>query len=271
MRPFTDEEFDIMIAQIMDEEHPSFDMLYSIADRTLRPTVKNWCACDPALSGKNLEDDIMQDIFCRLIKTCSTHFLIRDDCGGSVNRNPDGFKSWMFKVAENIKRDVANSYRKHDFNTRQFDDGEEKRLPDSSLDDDGKDFRREKLARAFEIVLASDAKIYKVLTWLAQSIFIIQYDITKIQSNVAIIKAFGDKTLFEMRDMVLRFAGAVHWLSVTPAQIEKLNRALNANVGENMLLGDVVYKEFFMKKGGKASISDWVNRMNSMIVSLMNK
>lgn len=271
MRPFTDEEFDIMIAQIIDEEHPSFDMLYSIADKTLRPTVRYWCAISPALSGKDLEDDIMQDVFCRLIKTCSTHFLIRDDGAGSVNRDPDGFKSWMFKVAENIKKDVANNYRKHGFNTRYFEDGEEKQLPDISFDDDGGDFRRDKLAKAFEIVLESDAKVYKVLTWLAQSIFIIQYDITKIESNDVIIRAFADKTLFEMRDIVLRFAGAVNWLSVTPTQIRKLDCALNADVGENKLLGDVKYKEFFMKKGGKASISDWVNRMNSMIVSLMNK
>ena len=30
------------------------------------------------------------------------------------------------------------------------------------------------------------------------------------------------------------------------------------------------YSEFFMKKGGKATISDWVNRMNNMIKRVMS-
>lgn len=211
----------------------------------------------------------MQDIFCRLIKTCVTFFLKKDACGEFVNRDPDDFKSWMFKVAENIKRDTANSYRRHSFNVRGFEDGEIDQLPDDSWDEEEILYRRERLSKAFELVLNSDARVYKVLTWLAQSLFIIQYDITKIESNGEIIKVFSEKTLFEMQDIVFQFAHYVPWLTISQAQIDKIDRALNTAFRDNKLVGEIKYKDFFMKKGGKASISDWVNRMNCMIERLM--
>lgn len=40
MRPFTDEEFEIMISEMTDKDHPSFDMLCSIAKKTLRSKVR---------------------------------------------------------------------------------------------------------------------------------------------------------------------------------------------------------------------------------------
>ena len=40
MRPFTDEEFEIMIPKMTDETHPSFDMLCTIAEKTLSSKIK---------------------------------------------------------------------------------------------------------------------------------------------------------------------------------------------------------------------------------------
>ncbi len=259
-----------MISEMTDESHPSFDMLCSIADKTLRSKVKYWCATDPVLSDRDVAEDIMQNIFCRLIKTTITHFLKRKDCDGQNTRDPDGFKSWMFKVAENIKNDTAKSLRNRDFKTRGFEDGEEEQIPEAQSDDEYEIYRREKLAEAFQIVLDSDARVYKVLTLLAQSLFILEYDITRIQSNYAIISAFSEKSLFEMRDIVLKFACKIQWIVITPKQIDKINRALNAELN-NIRIGEIKYKDFFMKKGGKASISDWINRMDKLIESRMKK
>lgn len=270
MRPFTDEEFEIMISEMTDSAHPSSDMLCSIAEKTLRSKVRYWCSTDFVLRGRGMEDDIMQDIFIRLIKTTVTHFLVRKDRNGEVNRNPDEFKSWIFKVAERIKIDTANALRNRDYKARGFEDGEEEQIPDEPYDDDEQSYQHETLAEAFKIVLESDARIYKILTWFAQSLFIIEFDVTKIQSNDAIITAFSEKTLFEMKDILLGFADKIDWIVIAPEQIEKINRALNAEF-KNKLIGEIKYKDFFMKKGGKASISDWVNRMNRLIESRMKK
>ena len=136
MRPFTDEEFEIMISEMTDKAHPSSDMLCSIAEKTLRSKVRYWCSTDSVLRGRRMEDDIMQDIFIRLIKTTVTHFLLRKDRNGEVNRNPDEFKSWIFKVAERIKIDTANALRNRDYKMRGFEDGEEEQIPDEPYDED---------------------------------------------------------------------------------------------------------------------------------------
>lgn len=48
------------------------------------------------------------------------------------------------------------------------------------------------------------------------------------------------------------------------AKIEKINKDLEVKF-KNRPIGEAKYKECFMKKRGKVSISDWVNRMNNLI------
>ncbi len=270
MRPFTDEEFEIMVSEVTDRDHPAFDMLCQIAEKTLRAKVRAWCAADPVLAGRALEDDIMQEIHLRLIKTTLTGFLMREDRGGEINRNPDEFKSWIFKVAERIKIDNANLLRGRDGKTRGFEEGEEERFPDNTDEhEEEEERRREALADAFRIILDSDANICKVLTWLAMSLFMLDQDITKIQSTEA-VAAFGEKNLYEIRDIVLDCAKRIDWIVITPEQLERIESALGEE-REGRPVGEFKYKELFMKKGGKATISDWVNRMNGFIASRMKK
>lgn len=118
-----------MVEQLLDENGEKFDMLCSIADRTLRSTVAHWCANDPALCGRQMENDVMQEIYIRLIKTCKSTFLLRNGVNGEINNDLDGFKSWLFKVALNIKRDYSNATRNRSFKERGFADGEEEVSP----------------------------------------------------------------------------------------------------------------------------------------------
>lgn len=264
-RAFSDQEFEIMIFEMSDDTHPAFDALCAIAEKILRPKVRYWCRSDPVLYGRGMEDDIMQEILIRLIKTIVTHFLKRN---GVVNRNPEEFQKWITTVAKNVQIDMAKALRNRDARVRGFVEGEQIAAP--SAPDGEEDSRRETLAEAFRIVLDSDAAVYKILTWLAQSIFIIEYNVTKIRSNELIIAAFGERSLFEMRDMVLDAADNVEWISITDAQKARMDQALNMKWA-GKAIGEIPYQEFFMKKGGKASISDWVNRMNKMIERQMTQ
>ena len=102
-----------------------------------------------------------------------------------------------------------------------------------------------------------------------QFVFIIELDVTKIQSNDMIVKAFEYKTLFEMYDMLLKLSSQIVWIEISPTQNERIIKELNKVWKDDITYGNVKYKEFFMKvkgeKSGKKSISDWVNRMNGMI------
>lgn len=265
MPMITEQEFHTMVEELLHREEASFASLCAIAERELKSSIRRWCATDDTLRGRNCEEDIMQEIHLRLIKTTVSHFLLRDE-DGTVNMDPGGFRAWMFQVAKNITRDHAQRLRRVRANTTGLTE-----IEDQESDPEGSKLERmEDLTRAFEIVLDADVQVYKVLTWLAQGLFIVELGITKIESNGMIVETFGEKTLFEMRDMLLAAAKALPWLQIRPAQLQRINEALQEPYDDVRCYGQVAYQEFFMKKGGKATISDWVNRMNGMIKRVMD-
>ncbi len=259
MRRFTDEEFAAMVTELTVSDPPSFHTLISIATKTLTPAIRKWCREDGRLSDRQYEDDILQETLIRLLKTCVTHFLYRTD---ELNNDPDGFRNWMYEVALNIKRDFANKVSSRDNCECSIDDVEEKSLSDRN--DDG-DAVTERLEKAFAVILDSDVKIYKILTWLAQCVCIVSYGITKKESNDTLIDAFAEKTLYNMRDDVYKFSENVPWMTFTDDHKRKIDAALSEEYAPGKTYGETKYKEFFMKKEGKATISDWVNRMNGII------
>lgn len=264
---FTTDEFEIMVQELLYRDPVSFDALCQIADKTLRPSVINWCKTEDCLRGRGYEDDIMQEIHLRLIKTTVDYFLLREGVEGPYNNNPEGFEDWMFRVADNLKRDFANKVRNRDFKTEDIDDLSIISTPDDS-DYDTED-RIDRLKEAFSIVISANVNIYKVLTWLAQSIFILDANVTKIKSNELIINAFENKTLFEMYDMLLTASKRIPWIVISKMQNDRILEALRKKRSGDVSYGETKYKEFFMKHNGevsgKKSISDWMNRMNDTI------
>lgn len=263
---FTITEFETMVNELLYCEPISFDMLCEIAEKTLKPTVAYWCNSEKCLQGRNFEDDIMQEINLRLMKTTVGYFLLRDNIEGPFNNNPEGFEDWMFKIASNIKRDFANKVRNYDFNTVDIEGNRELGVPFDEYDVDEK---VDRLKESFKIVLSSNVGIYKVLTWLAQSVFIIGYNVTKIKSNDMIINAFENKTLYEMYDMILYASKSIPWIVINEQQNQKILSALGRKRHGDISFGETKYCEFFMKHNGeisgKKSISDWMNRMNKII------
>ncbi len=264
---FTAAEFDTMVYELLYAETTSFETLCRIAEKTLRSSVLRWCSAEDSLRGRGLEEDLMQDILLRLMNTTVPYFLLRNGVGSPCNNDPEGFEDWMFRVAENLKRDFANRVRNRDFRTEDIE-----RLPERPVPEDG-DYDREeridRLKQALSTVLGANAGIYKVLTWLAQLIFILDQDVTKKQSNELILAAFEQKTLYEMYDMLLVASKRIPWLSIDPLQNERIISALREKRAGGVSYGETKYKEFFMKRDGevcgKKSISDWVNRLNCVI------
>lgn len=264
---FTKAEFDVMVHDLLYADPICFDTLCEIAEKTLRPSVIRWCVQEDCLRGRGYEDDIMQDIYIRLIQTTVSHFLLRDGLEGPYNNDPEGFEDWMFRVANNLKRDFANKVRSRDFRTRCIDDV----IGEGNQDEEFEDAqgRTEKLRQAFAIVLSADVSVYKVLTWLAQCVFMLVDDITKIESNQSIIEAFENKTLYEMYDMILTASAEIPWLYISKQEHERILDALRKTRDGDVSYGETKYRDFFMKcngvVSGKKSISDWVHRVNGMI------
>lgn len=261
MRFFSIEEFDTMFREIVNEEPICYDTLLVISERMLIGSVRKWCNSDSALYGRQYEEDIMQEIQIRLIKNCVTGFFLRN---GEPNYDPDGFSNWIFTLAINVKNDFAKKVRRIQFIEMKELDGEEE--PCYEDENYSSDETFERLNRAFEIVIESDSKIYKVLTWIAQLIIIVNSNVTKIESNEILIERFDSMTLDAMFLLLVQQATRIPWLKLKRQQLIFIKERLDETSDDGRRIGEKVYSDFYMKKGAKASISDWVNRLNNYVV-----
>lgn len=268
MKYFSVEEFDKMYQEIMRNEQPCFDTLVYISQKSLYRIICKWCYTDSALRGRQYEDDIMQLIHIRLIKNCVKGFFMKKADG---NYDPDGFDTWMKTVATNIFIDFAKKIKSEPLIDTE-DGGETKGgNPPPVVIIDASEYTIKRLNEAFKIVVESDSKVHIVLTWLAQMLIIASTDMNKIDANLVIEKVISPLTLDDMFLLILKTAKIVPWLQLEQSQIDRIKLRLNEKGNDNYRLGDYKYESFYMKKGPKASISDWVNRMNSQIEKKLKK
>lgn len=266
MLPFTDEEFEIMIYELTGKEKQSYDMLCEFADRLLKPVVRTWCNSNKTIKSGCSADDMMQDIYVRLMLTCVTNFLRHKKAVGGINRDKVWFCKWMFTVAKNIRNDKLEKFKTRNQKQCPLDEKLAAELEIENLEDE----RRAQILEMFELVLSLKMKAYKKLTWIVLSLYIIRYDISKIHATNIMVDTLSEKTLFAIWDEAKKSFNEIEWMDVPPLSIEGFEISLAERFDENRLVGEMIYKEVFMKKGGKAAISDWCNRINSTIKSRMS-
>ena len=267
---FTQEEFDIMVDELVVQKPTSYDMLCHISLNFLGPKVEFWCKQNSALRGRGLEEDILQEIIAHLLSVTVDKFFLSKDENGKEKypRNPAVFGMWLKTVALRKLTDIAKEIGNYDNFTTPIN---EEVLP-GAIPEDGLDVEQgiALLQAAFSIALESNSAVYKILTWLAQSLIVLEYDLTRIKARDMIIDLFQDVTLGDMYTMLLVAADQISWLEITDRQHEKILDALKMPASETHCYGGTLYKAFFMKYKGeiapKKSISDWVNRMDDEIL-----
>lgn len=260
-------EFDRMVQEVLYTTPGRYDTLCEVAQRQLEPMVIGWCRKDPVLRGRGLEGDVLNDILLHLMKTVVHGFLLREGVEGAYNNDPEGFEKWMTLVAHNRQRDFAERIRRADFRTVPEDALEDVGVCDENFEE--RNARTRLLCKAFHVVMSADAGVYKVLTWLAQVLFITERDLAHHKANALVVTVFENKTLFEMYGMILAASRRVSWMKITPQQHQRVMAALQQPWDDDLTYGEVKYGTFFMKYrgrvAGKKSVSDWIHRMNGMI------
>ena len=58
----SNEDFGVLVEELLGRERISYDMLCLLAERELRPLVRRICWAEPCLRGRDLDNDIMQEI-----------------------------------------------------------------------------------------------------------------------------------------------------------------------------------------------------------------
>ena len=254
---FTKQEFDMMIHELFVEEPARFDTLYVILEKELTPTIRSWCAADPALNGRACEGDILSDTCVKVIKYCVTGFFLRDG-RTEPNTDVDSFCKWIYTVARNVKRDYSNSYRE-----RIVLDYSE--LEERVGDEIGEDFSSEELAGIFDIVFSLDMGVHKLLAWLAVSVTILSETDKRTAATEMVVDRFAHSTLDEMLHGILRELSHYPALMPSDSEISAVRAALNETDDLGIRIGDRPFYSFFMAKGGKYSVSDWLHKINQLV------
>ena len=261
---FSEKDFEITIAELFSDP-AEFDMLYRITKTELELHIWDLVSNSFYLRTFYSAEDLMQDVCIKVIKSALTGFFLKNGPEGEINRDAQGFCAWLRTVATNegldrIRKIKIRQGREKgtDFTTEQYPDiRTSKRVPEHT---------KEMLQKAFDIVISSkNISVYKSLTWLTQALYLLTYDITRIEANTVLLAEFEQKTLFQLYESILRNAVYLSWLTLSEEQKKRITDALNEPYDEKRVYGEVTYSEFFMSKGGKATISDWINRLDSKI------
>lgn len=264
---FTQEEYDVMLDELCNVEHDAiYEMLFSIVDKFLTPKVKVWCDSNSVLRGRGYEEDIMQVLRIHFYKiTLRTHFEAKDSDGNlKYPRVPGVFGKWMETVAKNEFKNYLKS-RKIE-TEREISLEELSETGELAQDDGDKGNAQDELVKAFKIVISSKASIYKILTWLAQSIYVLNYHVGRKEARDILISKFENETLTNMYEVIMEESHCVTWLRFSKEEHEMVLASLRKTSDKGGQYGDVTYKEFFMMNKGeispKKSVSDWVNRLD---------
>ncbi len=268
-------EFALMVQEVTCRSGAKYDALCRIAESFLKPYIYSRCLKYPSLRFANAGDDIYHDVLICLIKSCIDKFLYRN---GTLNYDPDGFLRWIYTVARNAVVDAARAFASKGFFEREMvnEDGEPIDIPSNDNPFASVEIN-ETLHECFRAVLTFDSSLHIIFTWIVRAILLIRCDVTsdagevvENKVNALVVNTFSDLTMSEIYAIICLEAKKIPWLNISEAENSRILGLLEEPYRGERPLGDVKYSEFFMKKGGKATVSDWVNRVNMRIIKAVN-
>ncbi len=261
-----------LVNDICGKEYPDYYNLIVFVHNLLSKKVEKWCYNDSFLRGGLHNEDIMQEIQIRIIKKCEDYFF--KPVNGKTDKTCEEFKAWCTRVAKNyfISYCVKQKNRKEvelDLSIKFDEPGSSK--DDSFTEHEKKDADRKDLQDCFEIVFDLKSSPHIILTWLSVSLFMVEYDLSRIKSTHIIVKYFSELTLRQMFIIVIDLITKIDWLQIDNEKAEKQALKLEKiNKDTGKITGDMKYSDFYMSKGPEMSVSDWVNRINSQIKKRRN-
>ena len=264
MAAITQSEFDRIVEELICTKPARYDALCAAAKKLVGTKLARKCAQSPALARVCTPEDLLSEVYIRLIKSAVPGFFFRTE---EINLDIDGFCRWVYTIAGNLCIDyikVSSSRYTLPIDAPLDDDEFYLQIPDPDAE---AAFCAEPdidtLRAAFEAVLDMDIQVYKALTWIAQAVLILSEDVSKIESNALLVERYENMTLEEMWASVRRCAQNIPWMKISKESEERLRKIFLLPFNESRRYGEMKYSDFYMKKGAKASISDWVNRINA--------
>lgn len=245
--------------------------LASIIYSCLEAPIASWCASDSRLKGKQLEGDLLNEVYEIVSRKIVTHFLRRNGFDAPINDDAEGFIRWIKTVAANHVKNVADMEGRRrvvPIETPDDDDGAvryEYHEPSSEDEDAELESKRELISAALDVALDKNSEAYIVFAWLAVSFHVLE---NNVQNHVAIrmvVDEYSDKPLFEVRDAIYSFADRSAFFLITAEKRAEIDRSLNELHESGRRKGDMRWEELYINNNGRGTLSRWVSRMNEHI------
>ncbi len=272
------QEFDLMVKEISDKNDPKYDALVRIAESFLKPYLTRQCSKYSTLRSMELVNDIYHDVILELLKSCVDKFLYRTD---TLNYDPEGFLKWIYTVARNVVSDSAKKYGTRQCNEVSIvnENGETIDIPSTSNPLTSVE-THETLSECFKAVLQMDCELYILFAWMLRVIVLSKCDLNTVEqgkkdelvetkANEILVSAFENSTMSQIYTVIVLESKLLPWMQISDADNEMILKKLECDKG-GVPMGDRLFSSFFMKKGGKATVSDWVYRINSRIVKIID-
>ena len=204
--PFNESElYFTLVEDILGKEIPKYDNLVIFIHNILNKKVKRWCYNDSVLRCGMQYEDVMQEVQIKIIKTCEDYFF--KPVNGKTDKTCDEFIAWCNTVAKNYFITYCVKQKKR----KQVEVDLSSVLDEQSFDSEDelstKENVRDELKNCFVVVFDLKSSPHILLTWLCVSLFMVEYDASKIESTHLLSEKFSELTLGGMFDLVVKLAG----------------------------------------------------------------
>ena len=279
MYTITVQDVESVVAELTGQSGARDGFLYALLRKTVFLSVRGKCRSTPCLYGKGLEEDILHDIYIK-VWTHAYRILFTDE---GVNTDPFGFTKWLSAVSNNCVRDYVRTLSRREAHLvspkarqEEDEDGEQDLLesiaaPTSEAEKrEEREEREERLARILCRMLSEDFSVHIRLAWFAHSLCVIAAGEKKHLAAGLTAERYAQMTLSTMYEDLLARSRGLSWLKVTEEAERGVREGLSRRIC-NREYGELPLGAFFMKKGGKASVSDWVGRVNERARRIFGK
>ena len=258
-----------------------YTSLMLFAKKKFKNKVNRWCQQVETKVGSDMEDDLFQEICVDLCKGTKRRFFCKDDTPFDTTKTLYEFQAWTKTVGVNaLKKFIAkNSFwdmivfdNPLGFSENPDEGDDEGSFVDTEDTTDDfeatieRDYFSTKLSKAIRIVFDLKTEPHMVLSWLAVSIVIAAGAYERHEAGKVVDAFFKDDTLYEMFDYIIPLMKNLDWFKISDDELNEQRARLDAvHEKTGKPIGEMKFCEFYQKKGGRASISEWFTRTSGQV------
>jgi hypothetical protein len=282
----TYEELFAAIKVELQQSPEDFTSLYYFVDKKFRRSANNWAYGMQQKVGGGLGEDLFNTIFLKFCKTTKRNFFCKDETPFDTTKTLKDFHSWTKKVAENVKNSFVEDYgfwknlisdNPLGFSENPLEGEDEGSFHEAADTTDDfsdfieKDYFKMNLSKAVRIVFDLKTEPHMVLAWLASAVAMVEGSYYRHEIGKVVDVFFKEKTLYEMFDFLIPCLKQFSWFEFSNEEIiEQRARLDEIHPEAHKMIGEMRFCDFYQKKGGRATISEWFTRTNSQIIKKLD-